>query len=156
MIEILLFLIVMAIIIIGEGKYWKFDPKGGILRKVRTKKEEELEKSWEEIEEEEKGKEEGEKEIQVVKDTPVFLVDEIPLSFVGEPKFLRQKDHYEKWRFFEIADYVEEDIKTIYALIVQGKTPIVKRVDDRGQYLWLARKKEFDEWIQRYKEGEEG
>jgi len=82
MIEILLFLIVMAIIIIGEGKYWKFHPKGGILRKVRTKKEEELEKSWEEIEAEQKGKEEGEKEIQVVKDTPVFLVDEIPLSIV--------------------------------------------------------------------------
>jgi len=39
MIEILLFLIIMAIIIIGEGKHWKFDPKGGVLRKVRTKKE---------------------------------------------------------------------------------------------------------------------
>jgi len=51
MIELLLFLIVMAITIIGDGKYWKFDPNGGAIRKVRRKK---LEESWKEIEKGEK------------------------------------------------------------------------------------------------------
>ena len=105
---------------------------------------------------EQKVKGEEEKEFQVIKDTPVFLVDEIPLSVLVEPGFLLRKDYCKKWTFLEIADYVEEDIKTIYALIVQGRTPIVKRVGDRGQYVWLARKKDFDMWIQKYKAGHEG
>ena len=100
---------------------------------------------------EQKEKEQWEKEIHVIKDTPVFLVDEIPLSFLVEPQSLQRKDYYKKWTFSEIADYVEEDIKTIHALIVQGTTPIVKRVGDRGQYLWLVRKKDFDIWVQKYK-----
>lgn len=105
---------------------------------------------------EQKVKGEEEKEFQVIKDTPVFLVDEVPLSVLVEPGFLLRKDYCKKWTFLEIADYVEEDIKTIYALIVQGRTPIVKRVGDRGQYVWLARKKDFDMWIQKYKAGHEG
>ena len=100
---------------------------------------------------EQKEKEKGGKEFQVIKDTPVFLVDEIPLSYLVEPKFLQRKDYYKKWTFSEIADYIEEDIKAIYALIVHGRTPIARRVGDRGQYLWLARKKDFDIWVQKYK-----
>lgn len=38
MIVIVLFLIVMFIIIRGDGKKWRFDPKGGALRKIYTKK----------------------------------------------------------------------------------------------------------------------
>lgn len=38
MIGIVLFLIVIFIIIRGDGKKWRFDPKGGALRKIRTKK----------------------------------------------------------------------------------------------------------------------
>jgi len=35
MIAIVLFLIVMCIIIGGDGKKWRFDPKGGALRRIK-------------------------------------------------------------------------------------------------------------------------
>ena len=104
---------------------------------------------------EQKEKEKKEKGFQVVKNTPVFVVDEIPLSVSLGSKFLQRQDCCKKWTLSEMADYIEEDTKTIYALIIQGRTPIVRRVSDGGQCLWLVRRKDLDIWVQKYKASHE-
>jgi len=117
-----------------------------------------MRKAWDEVSgsttetEERRQREEREKEFQIAKNSPVFLLDEIPLSVIIESRTLRGKDCYGKWTFLKIADYLEEDLKAIHSLIVQGKTPIVKKVGNKGQYLWLVRKRDFDAWIQKYRE----
>jgi len=117
-----------------------------------------MRKAWDEVSgsttetEERRQREEREKEFQIAKNTPVFLLDEIPLSVTIESRTLQGKDCYGKWTFLKIADYLEEDLKTIHSLIFQGKTPIVKKVGNKGQYLWLVRKRDFDAWIQKYRE----
>lgn len=95
--------------------------------------------------------EEKKEKFQLIKDIPVFLVDEIPFSNLIEAKSLQQSTRYEKWTLFKIADYVGQEAKTVYSLIIQGRTPIVRRIGDKGQYLWLVRKKDFDTWMQRCK-----
>jgi len=120
-----------------------------------------MRKTWDDVpdstteREEQKQREEREKELQVTKNTPVFLLDEIPRSISVESRTLRGKGCYGKWTFLRIAGYLGKDLKTIHGLIVQGKTPIVRRVDDKGQYLWLVRKRDFDAWIEKYRKSQE-
>ncbi len=117
-----------------------------------------MRKAWDDVSdstterEEQKQKEEREKELQVAKNTPVFLLEEIPLSVTIESRALQGKGCYGKWTFLRIAGYLGKDFKTTYGLIVQGKTPVVRRVGDKGQYLWLVRKRDFDTWIKKYRE----
>ncbi len=117
-----------------------------------------MRKAWDDVSdntserEEQEQKEEREEELQVAKNTCVFLLDEIPRCVSVESRTLQGKGYYGKWTFIRIADYRGKDLETIYRLIVQGKTPIVRRVGDKGQYLWLARKRDFDAWIRKYRE----
>ena len=116
-----------------------------------------MKKAWDNVSdsttetEEQTQKEEREKELQVAKNTPVFLLDEVPRSISVESRTLRGKGCYGKWTFLRIAGYLGKDLKTIHGLIVQGKTPIVRRVGDEGQYLWLVRKRDFDAWIKKFR-----
>ena len=116
-----------------------------------------MKKAWDDVSdstterEEQTQKEEREKELQVAKNTPVFLLDEIPRSISVEFKTLQEKGCYEKLTFLRIAGYLGKDLKTIHGLIVQGKTPIVRRVGGEGQFLWLVRKRDFDAWIKKFR-----
>ena len=38
MIVIILFLVILFIIIEGDGKKWRFDPKGGALRRIKPER----------------------------------------------------------------------------------------------------------------------